>query len=137
MNSIVPWKSALSAELRFCLRLTIAGLLAFAIAQSPNIPLHGLWVVLTAIVVTQISVGGSLRATIEYVIGTLGGSVYSRVVGLLGPCTTPLRKRAFSFSRLLPWRLRQRSIRSSAWHRYDPSILGLGRVKTFCREGLG
>ncbi len=95
MNNIVPWKMAVSlvksyrAELRFCLRVTIAGVLAFAIAQILNIPLHGLWVVLTAIVVTQMSVGGSLRATIEYVIGTLGGAVYAGVVGLLVPHTTP------------------------------------------------
>jgi uncharacterized membrane protein YccC len=90
------WKKALSlfraytAELRFCLRVTIAGVLAFAIAQTLNIPLHGLWVVLTAIVVTQVSVGGSVRATIEYVIGTLGGAVYAGLVGLLVPHTTAL-----------------------------------------------
>ena len=29
--------------------------------------------VLTAVVVTQVSVGGSLRATLDYVVGTLAG----------------------------------------------------------------
>jgi len=66
--------SAHRAKLRFCLRTTVAGLLAFAIAQLTSIPLNGLWVVLTAVVVTQLSVAGSLRATLEYIIGTVGGA---------------------------------------------------------------
>jgi len=78
------------AELRFCIRMTTAGLLAFAIAQVLNIPLHGIWAVLTAVVVTQMSVGGSLRATIEYMVGTLGGAAYAGIIGLLVPHSTPL-----------------------------------------------
>ena len=34
------------AQLRFCLRMTVAALLAFALAQVWNIPLHGLWALL-------------------------------------------------------------------------------------------
>jgi uncharacterized membrane protein YccC len=78
------------ARLRFCLRTTIAAVLAFAVAQFLTIPLHGLWVVLTAVVVIQMSVGGSLRATAEYVIGTFGGAVYASAVGVLVPHTTAL-----------------------------------------------
>src|SRR6478736_5499895 len=59
------------AQLRFCLRMTAAALLAFALAQIWNIPLNGLWAVLTAVVVTQMSVGGSLHATTEYVPGAI------------------------------------------------------------------
>lgn len=73
---------------RYCLRLTVAGILAFAASQFANFPLHGLWAVLTAVVVTQISVGGSLRATAEYVIGTLGGAVYATAVALVVPHET-------------------------------------------------
>jgi hypothetical protein len=73
--------SAHRAKLRFCLRTTVAGLFAFAIAELTSIPLNGLWVVLTAVVVTQLSVGGSLRATLEYIIGTVGGAIL--------PHTTP------------------------------------------------
>ena len=75
-------------QLRFCLRTTVAGLLALAVARSFNFPLHGLWAVLTAVVVTQVSVGGSVRATIEYVIGTLSGAVYAAAIGVLIPHTT-------------------------------------------------
>jgi uncharacterized membrane protein YgaE (UPF0421/DUF939 family) len=41
--------------------------------------------VLTAVVVTQVSVGGSLRATLDYVVGTLAGAVYAAAVGVLAP----------------------------------------------------
>jgi uncharacterized membrane protein YccC len=63
---------------RFCVRMTTSGLAAYAIAQTLQIPLHGLWVIITAIVVTQMSAGGSMRATLEYIIGTVGGAVYVR-----------------------------------------------------------
>src|SRR5271157_2387141 len=79
---------AYRAQIRLCLRMTVAGLLALAVVERFPFPLHGLWTVLTAIVVTQTSVGGSLRATIEYMIGTLGGAVYAAALGVLIPHTT-------------------------------------------------
>jgi uncharacterized membrane protein YccC len=96
MANLTDWEqfrtlvSAHRAQLRFCLRVTVAGLLAFAVAQVLTIPLHGLWVVLTAVVVTQMSAGGSLRATGEYIIGTFGGAVYAAITGLLIPHTTAI-----------------------------------------------
>ena len=72
-------------RLRFCCRVTISGVLAFALAQFLAIPLHGLWAVLTAVVLTQMSIGGSLKAMAEYVIGTLGGAAYASAVALLVP----------------------------------------------------
>src|SRR5271166_5903483 len=66
--------SAYRAQLRFSLRITVATL-AFAFAQVLSPPLHGLWAVLTALAVTQMSVGRPLRATAEYVVGTLGGVI--------------------------------------------------------------
>src|SRR6476619_6323497 len=83
---LIPYR----VQLRFCLRMTAAALLAFALAQVWNIPLHGLWAVLTAVVVTQISVGGSLQATTEYVLGTIGGAVYAAAIAVLIPHTTEL-----------------------------------------------
>jgi len=65
------------AQARFSLRVALAALLAFAVAQVLTIPLHGLWAVLTAVVVTQMSVGASIRATTEYVVGTLGAGLQS------------------------------------------------------------
>jgi len=75
----------LRPQLRLCLRVTVAALLSFVLGRSLNIPLGGLWAVLTAVVVTQMSVGGSLKATIEYLIGTLGGAIYAGVIAVLIP----------------------------------------------------
>jgi len=96
MSGLTSWKlvrnqiGAYGPQLRFCARVTASGLAAFAIAQVLTIPLHGLWMILTAIVVTQMSTGGSLRATLEYIVGTVGGAIYAGILGLLIPHTTPL-----------------------------------------------
>ena len=79
---------AYRAQLRFCVRVTVTGLSAFAIARSLAFPLHGLWAVLTAIVVTNVSVGASRRASIEDIVGTLGGAVYAAGIGLIIPHAT-------------------------------------------------
>jgi uncharacterized membrane protein YccC len=75
---------------RFCARMTASGLTAYAVAKTLQIPLQGLWVIITAIVVTQMSAGGSVRATLEYITGTVGGAVYAAVIGVLIPHSTPL-----------------------------------------------
>jgi uncharacterized membrane protein YccC len=72
-------------QLRLCLRVTVAALVSFVLGKSLNIPFGGLWAVLTAVVVTQMSVGGSLKATIEYLTGTLGGAVYAGAIVALVP----------------------------------------------------
>ncbi|MBV8440426.1 MAG: FUSC family protein [Hyphomicrobiales bacterium] len=81
---------AYRAQLRFCLRTTVAGLLALVVARSFNFPLHGLWAVLTAVVLTQVSVGGSLQATMDYIVGTLSGAVYAAAIGVLVPHATAI-----------------------------------------------
>ena len=78
------------AQLRFCLRVTIAAVLAFALMQFWTLPLRGLWAVLTAVVVMQTSIGGSIRATAEYVIGTMVGALYASILGVLIPHSTTL-----------------------------------------------
>ena len=42
-----------------------------------------LWAVLTAIMVTQISVGRSMKTSLDYLSGTIGGAVFGAVVGIL------------------------------------------------------
>ena len=54
----------LNPQLRLGLRVTTAAVAAFMLAQIFTAPLAGLWAVLTAIFVTQISVGASVKATI-------------------------------------------------------------------------
>jgi uncharacterized membrane protein YccC len=74
-----------SAQLRLCLRVTVAAVAAFILAQVFTAPLAGLWAVLTAVLVTQMSLGASVTATIEYFIGTLGGAIYAGAIALLIP----------------------------------------------------
>jgi uncharacterized membrane protein YccC len=76
------------AELLFCIHNTVAGLLAFTISQLLSIPLHGLWAVLTSVVVTRIAFGESLQTTGQYIIGTVGGTIYAAIVGVLVPHVT-------------------------------------------------
>ena len=77
-------------RLRFCLRATINALLAFGLVHVLAVPLHGLWAVPTAVVVIQMSFGGSLKATAEYIIGTIVGAVYASAVAALLPHPTVL-----------------------------------------------
>lgn len=70
---------------RYCLRVTLAGILALCLAQFLNFPLRGLWAVLTAIVVTQVGGGASISAVFEYVVGTVVGAIYAGVVSILVP----------------------------------------------------
>ena len=54
-----------------------------------NVPLP-LWTVLTAVILTQVSLGRSLKATIDYLVGTLGGAVYAGAVAVLVPHTNEI-----------------------------------------------
>ena len=72
------------AELRLCLRMTTAAMLSLAVAHLLNLPI-ALWTVLTAVILTQMSVGRSLKATTDYLVGTLGGAIYAGAVGTLVP----------------------------------------------------
>jgi uncharacterized membrane protein YccC len=49
-----------------------------------------LWSVLTAVIVTQMSVGRTLKASLDYMLGTIGGSLYGGAVAILIPHTTEL-----------------------------------------------
>ena len=71
------------------IRATIAALASFAIAQFLHLPLP-LWAVLTSVIVTQMSVGRSLKATFDYLMGTLGGAIYGGVIGALVPHASEL-----------------------------------------------
>jgi uncharacterized membrane protein YccC len=71
-------------QLALSIRVTIAALVSLALAQFLHLPLP-LWAVLTAVIVTQMSVGRSLKATFDYLVGTLGGAIYGGAIGVLLP----------------------------------------------------
>src|SRR3982074_1303259 len=72
------------AQLGLPIRVTRASLGALAIAAAFNLMLP-LWAVLTSLIITQMSVGGSLKATRDYMFGTVGGAIYGGAIAVLIP----------------------------------------------------
>src|SRR6202171_5417475 len=72
------------AQLALAVRVTVAGLGALAIALALDLMLP-LWAVLTSLIVTQMSVGQSLKATRDYMFGTVGGAIYGGALAVLVP----------------------------------------------------
>src|ERR1700737_549370 len=72
------------AQLTLALRVTVAAAAAFAIATALHLMLP-LWAVLTSLIVTQMSVGRSLKATRDYMLGTVGGAIYGGAIAVLIP----------------------------------------------------
>src|SRR6202048_1859361 len=72
------------AQLALALRVTVAAAGAFAIATALHLMLP-LWAVLTSLIVTQMSVGRSLTATRDYMLGTVGGAIYGGAIAVLIP----------------------------------------------------
>jgi uncharacterized membrane protein YccC len=73
-----------NAELRLSFRVTVAALSTFALSEFFQLPLV-LWPVMTSVIVTQLSVGKSLKTTLDYFAGTLGGAVYAGAISALIP----------------------------------------------------
>ena len=71
-------------QLALSIRVAIAALASLALAQVLQLP-SPLWPVLTAVIVTQMSVGRSMKATFDYLVGTLGGAIYGGAIGVLIP----------------------------------------------------
>jgi uncharacterized membrane protein YccC len=75
---------ARDAEIRLALRTTIAALIAHLVAVLLGLS-QGYWVVITAIIVMQASVGGSLKAAADRMAGTLVGAAYGAVIAVALP----------------------------------------------------
>jgi hypothetical protein len=71
-------------QLALAVRVTVAAIAAFAIATALGLMLP-LWAVLTSLIVTQMSVGRSLKATRDYMFGTIGGAIYGGAIAVLIP----------------------------------------------------
>src|SRR5439155_20224178 len=72
------------APLALALRVPVAAVGAFAIASALHLMLP-VWAVLTSLIVTQMSVGRSLKATRDYMLGTVGGAIYGGAIAVLIP----------------------------------------------------
>jgi uncharacterized membrane protein YccC len=82
LRSLSRLGGAYRVQLALCVRVTVAAVSNLLLAQALQFPLY-LWAVLTAVILSQVSFGRSLKATIDYLVGTLGGVAYAGVIGLL------------------------------------------------------
>jgi uncharacterized membrane protein YccC len=75
---------ARKTQLALAVRIASSGVAAYAIAVALHLLLP-LWAVLTSLIVTQMSVGRSLKATRDYMLGTIGGAIYGGAIAVLIP----------------------------------------------------
>ncbi len=83
-GSIRGWIRRYRLQLILALRVTVGALAAFALAQVLHLHLP-LWAVLTSLIVTQMSLGRSLKVASDYLIGTFGGVAYGGALAILIP----------------------------------------------------
>jgi uncharacterized membrane protein YccC len=72
------------AQMALAFRVTVGAAGAYVIATALHLRLP-LWAVLTSLIVTQMSVGRSLKATRDYMFGTVGGAIYGGAIAVLLP----------------------------------------------------
>src|ERR1700743_3642223 len=84
LKRIGAWLVSRKVELGLGVRVTVAAMSALVIAIACGLK-WPLWAVLTSLIVTQMSVGRSLKATRDYLIGTLGGAIYGGAIAISVP----------------------------------------------------
>jgi uncharacterized membrane protein YccC len=82
-------------------RLSAAGLLALWASYRIGVALP-LWSVLTALIVTQISLGRSLKVTLDYFAATLGGVLWGAAVAILVPHNSEIALQLVLFLAVAP-----------------------------------
>jgi len=84
MQQADSWLGRHRLELGMGLRMAVAGLLSFAVAHLFAVA-QAYWAVVTAVVVMQANVGGSLKAMLDRFSGTLAGAAWGAAVTLALP----------------------------------------------------
>jgi uncharacterized membrane protein YccC len=95
------WIAAHRAEITLSLRITVAGLIAFVLGELLSVK-QIYWAVLTAVIVMQASVGGSLKATIDRLAGTVAGALWGAALGAAIPHPGTLATAGLLAAALLP-----------------------------------
>jgi uncharacterized membrane protein YccC len=83
--AVTGWLAGHPSEFRLGLRMLIAGMTAFFIADVLLGLPQSYWSVLTAVIVMQASVGGALKASFDRIVGTFAGAVWGVFVALAVP----------------------------------------------------
>jgi uncharacterized membrane protein YccC len=84
LRRVTDWLQGRSGVLRLVLRTTLAGLITFTLTHFLELP-HSYWAVLTSVIIMQESVGGSLKATLDRMLGTVAGAIWGVSVTLAIP----------------------------------------------------
>ena len=71
------------AELRLVLRATLAAALSLLISNAFALP-QAYWAALSALIIVQLSLGGTLGAGFDRILGTLAGAIAGAAIALLG-----------------------------------------------------
>jgi uncharacterized membrane protein YccC len=95
------WLAAHHAEITLSLRITVAGLIAYALGELLGVK-QVYWAVLTSVIVMQASVGGSVKATIDRLVGTVAGALWGAVLGAAIPHPGPLATAGLLVLALVP-----------------------------------
>ena len=83
------FRSRRRLEIRHGLRISAAGVASYAVAELLNLP-QAYWAVFTAVLVVQGSVGGSWKASVDRLLGTLLGAAYGAAVTSVIPHDSPV-----------------------------------------------
>ncbi|MDQ0390216.1 FUSC family protein [Labrys monachus] len=83
-SSIAALLASKRSELILVLRVTVASALAFVADRLVGLS-QGTWAVITAIIVMQASLGGSVKAAMDRMAGTLVGAIWGAAISLLVP----------------------------------------------------
>ncbi|MGQ0740845.1 MAG: FUSC family protein [Alphaproteobacteria bacterium] len=78
------WAGKRRTEIRLAMRVTAASVATFALVHVLGMP-QGYWAVFTAVLIMQTSLGGSVQAITDRMMGTLGGASLGTVAAALAP----------------------------------------------------
>ena len=78
-TSFRHWRATHRSDFRLALRVTVAALLSYTLGHLLGLP-QTYWAVLTSVIVMQASVGGSVKATMDRLMGTIGGALWGVIV---------------------------------------------------------
>lgn len=98
---MTAWLAKNQVRLQFALRMTFAALASYGLGEVIGLA-QTYWAVLSSVIVIQASVGGSLRACINRLIGTVGGAFWGAGVALLIPHNTTAALAAALFAAVAP-----------------------------------
>src|SRR6202050_4816346 len=84
LKSLTTLIRSRKAQLALAFRVTVGAAGAYAIAAALHLRLP-LWAVLTSLIVTQMSVGRSLKPTRDYMFSTVVGAFYGGALAVLIP----------------------------------------------------